>query len=307
MNTAAPLDDTFRIRQLQPRDGVLRMVLDTDTFNEIDDQFAVVHALASPDRLKVEALYAAPFHNDRSTGPGDGMEKSYEEIQRLLRMLPSLPHPPVLRGATRYLDPTNPQQTDVTGDLVRRALAASPQDPLYVVAIGAITNVAAAILIEPTIIRNIVVVWLGGHALHWPHTREFNLKQDIPAARVVFDSGVPLVLLPCVGVVDRLATTNEELAAHLSGRNDLADYLVRIVREYNRARAPVWSKVIWDIAATAWMISPGWVTTTLRNSPIVSDNGTWSFDDARHLIRIAREVRRDPIFADCFGKIARLP
>ena len=55
------------------------MVLDTDTYNEIDDQFALVYALLCPEKLNVEAVYAALFTNDRSTGPGDGMEKSYEE------------------------------------------------------------------------------------------------------------------------------------------------------------------------------------------------------------------------------------
>ena len=63
------------------------MVLDTDTYNEIDDQFALVYALLCPEKLNVEAVYAAPFTNDRSTGPGDGMEKSYEEILRLLERL----------------------------------------------------------------------------------------------------------------------------------------------------------------------------------------------------------------------------
>ncbi len=51
------------------------MVLDTDTFNEIDDQFAVIYALHSKERLQVEAFYAAPFHNELSSGPKDGMEK----------------------------------------------------------------------------------------------------------------------------------------------------------------------------------------------------------------------------------------
>ena len=64
-----------------PAKRPVRMVLDTDTYNEIDDQFAVVYALISPE-LDVQAVYAAPFHNNRSSGPGDGMEKSYEEILR---------------------------------------------------------------------------------------------------------------------------------------------------------------------------------------------------------------------------------
>ena len=51
----------FLRRRLEARPGILRMALDTDTFNEIDDQFAVAYALLSPERLQVEALYAAPF------------------------------------------------------------------------------------------------------------------------------------------------------------------------------------------------------------------------------------------------------
>ena len=70
--------------RLSPPKGRVRMVLDTDTYNEIDDQFAVVYALLSQDKLAVEALYAAPFKNNRSDGPADGMERSYDEIHRLL-------------------------------------------------------------------------------------------------------------------------------------------------------------------------------------------------------------------------------
>jgi len=74
-------------RRLEPPAGRVRMVLDTDTYNEIDDQFALVYALRSPERLTVEAVYAAPFTNGRSSGPADGMEKSYAEILRLLDRL----------------------------------------------------------------------------------------------------------------------------------------------------------------------------------------------------------------------------
>jgi len=81
------LSEQERLEKLTPKSGKLRMVLDTDTYNEIDDQFALVHALLSPERLQVEAVYAAPFYNDRSTGPEDGMERRYEEIVRLLDLL----------------------------------------------------------------------------------------------------------------------------------------------------------------------------------------------------------------------------
>ena len=42
-----------RVRLLQPPKGKVKAVLDTDTFNEIDDQFAVVYALLSPEKIDV--------------------------------------------------------------------------------------------------------------------------------------------------------------------------------------------------------------------------------------------------------------
>ena len=83
---------------------------------------------------------------------------------------------------------------------------------------------------KPEIIERIVVVWLGGHALNWPHTREFNLKQDVPAAQLVFDCGVPMVMLPCMGVTSHLQTTIAELEAYVSGQGEIGDYLVEIVK-----------------------------------------------------------------------------
>src|SRR5512142_2134996 len=113
--------------------GSLRIVLDTDTYNEIDDQFAVVYALLSPERLQVEAIYAAPFTNDRSTGPGDGMEKSYAEILRLLERLNVHPEGLVQRGSTGYLTGRSaPERSPAALDLVAKAMAAPEDDPLYV-------------------------------------------------------------------------------------------------------------------------------------------------------------------------------
>lgn len=78
-------------------------VLDTDTFNEVDDQFALAHLLLSSTSVNLEAVYAAPFFNTRSTGPADGMEKSYEEIHRVLKLVGGEARPPVFRGSTAYL------------------------------------------------------------------------------------------------------------------------------------------------------------------------------------------------------------
>jgi inosine-uridine nucleoside N-ribohydrolase len=231
------------------------------------------------------------------------MERSYEEILRLLDKMGRPADGFVFRGATAYLDKSlQPQESEATTDLIERALASPADDPLYVVAIGAITNVASAILLEPKIIEHIVVVWLGGHAFFWPHTREFNLKQDVPAAQVVFDCGAPMVMIPCNGVTTHLHTTVAELEAYVSGRGAIGDYLVEIVKGYHEDHMG-WSKVIWDVSTIAYLLNPDWVPTELVHSPILTDQVTWSVDRSRHLIRYANFIHRDPIFRDLFRKL----
>ena len=143
------LSDGKRLEMLQPPQHPVQIVLDTDTYNEIDDQFAVVHALLSPKELNVEAIYAAPFHNNRSSSAEDGMEKSYDEIIKLLDFLDFSYDNFVFRGSRAFLtDKDTPQESEAARDMIQRAMS-NADGPLYVVAVGAITNVASAILIEP--------------------------------------------------------------------------------------------------------------------------------------------------------------
>ena len=304
--TFPQLSEQFRLGRLAPSAGKARMVLDTDTYNEIDDQFALVYSLLSPEKLSVEAIYAAPFYNDRSSGPADGMEKSFEEILRLLDFLGRSAQGFAFRGSTAYLGrERQAQDNDAVRDMIDKALASPDDDPLYVVAIGAITNVASAVLLEPEIIKKIVVVWLGGNHLNWRHTREFNLNQDVPATQVVLDCGVPFVIVPCMGVTSHLLTTLAELQAYIGGTNVTGDYLCQIFKEY-RPDSFGASSVIWDISTIAWLLNSDWVPSDLVHSPILTDQVTWSVDRSRHLVRVANFVFRDPIFRDMFGKIRDL-
>jgi len=314
------LSNSNRLEKLQPPNGKIRMVLDTDTYNEIDDQFAVVHALLSPEKLSVEGIYAAPFFNHRSTSPGNGMELSYEEILRLLDRLNVSSEGLAHRGSNGFLvDYDNPYTSDAVNDLIERAM--SSDEPLYVVAIGALTNIASAILIEPKIIEKIILVWLGGNALHWPHTNEFNLFGDVLASRLIFDCGVPLIHIPCAGVTTHLRTTVSEIDLYVQGQGAIGDFLAKRFKEYNDDHF-AWSKEIWDIVAIAYLINADWVPSFITPSPMIAQQPpakepgenpypwekqhlTWSFDPSRHPIRCAYYLERDPIFRDLFEKLER--
>lgn len=302
------LAEIDRLRLLAPRAGRLRAVLDTDTYNEIDDQFALVQAVLSPDRIALEAIYAAPFHNTRSDGPGHGMELSHGEILELLRRLDVSPEGLVHRGVTDYVGPAKTaRDAPAVDDLIGRARSATPDNPLYVIAIAAISNIASALLRAPDIIDRIVVVWLGGHALDWPHQREFNLRQDVGGAQVLFDCGVALVLLPCMGVVSHLHSTVPEIERYVEPCGEIGRFLALRFKQYE-ADHKGWSKVIWDMAAVAWLLDANWTPSVLIPTPVLSDNTTFSVDRRRHLMRYVTYVNRDAILRDFIGKLeARTP
>ncbi len=297
-----------------PGPGRLRAVLDTDTYNEIDDQYAVAYSLLSPERMSVEAIYAAPFVNSRSTSAAQGMEKSYEEILRLLNFFGHVEKSIVFRGSDRFFEQKDrPVDSPAARDLIERAL--KPGDgPLYVLTIGGPVNVSSAILMEPKIKEKIVVVWLGGTPQYWPSASEFNLRQDVIASQVLFDSGVPLVQIPTKNVAEHLRTTIPELDQHLRGRSRIGDYLYGQFLQYfavrmnnqGRDQGFPWSKVIWDISAVAWLNNPEWVPSEIVPSPVLTDDMHWESASGRHNIRVGTNVDRDAVFNDLFSRLSRL-
>ena len=293
------------------KNTVKNIILDTDTYNEIDDQFAVAWAvIENGKRLNLLSINAAPFDNNRSSGPKDGMEKSYEEISRLMGLIEESGFDlkvapkdiPVYKGSESYLPSrTEPVISDAAKNIVDTVKASDT--PVYVVAIGAITNVASAILMDPSIANNMAVIWLGGHAWHHSHSMEFNMRQDVPAAQVVLDSKVPFLQVPCVGVCDMLHTTVPELKYYLDGKNKLSTYLCDIVASYNSGNAYCWSKVIWDVSAVAAILTKGFGEPVVLPTPILTGDSLYAFDTARHPMLYVRSLNRDRIFADLFKTI----
>jgi inosine-uridine nucleoside N-ribohydrolase len=279
----------------------VNMVLDTDTFNEIDDQFALTLALLSPEKINLQAVTAAPFLNSRSSDAGDGMLKSYDEIFRVLERLNVSKDDFVFKGSNSFLpNCTTPVASESAETIIK--LAHASESPLYVTAIGAITNVASAILLDPSIIPKIVVVWLGGQPFYWHTAREFNLQQDIAAGQVIFDSGVPVIMVPCKNVAEHLRTTVWELEKYVKGRGAVGDFLFERFCGYSDNHFG-WTKEIWDIAPIAWLINPEWVPSMETPTPVLTDDGKWDVEPKRQLCRVAMDVHRDPIFRDFFTKL----
>lgn len=286
------------------------VVIDTDTYNEVDDQYALAYLIANADKLHLKAIYAAPFQNQEAKDPQNGMEKSYAEIKNILHLMRRDDLEKIAyQGSTAFLNSENsPVISDAAQHLAHLAMQYTPEHPLYVIAIAAITNIASALLINPAIRDRIVVIWLGGHALHWHDNQEFNLKQDIAAARVVLGGGTAVVLIPCKGVVSAFSTTEPELRVHLKGKNELCDYLFDRTCSFVAAlrKEHCWSKSIWDITAVGWLLNEEFMLDEIIQSPIPEYDHHWGQDKRRHPIRYVYHINRDQLFEDLFDKLSLL-
>ncbi|MGI5899935.1 MAG: nucleoside hydrolase [Christensenellales bacterium] len=294
-------------RLLSPIPQNADVVLDTDAYNEIDDQFALAYLFGSKEAYTVKAVTAAPFSNARADSPALGMEKSYDEVQNILNLMGKSDFADrVFRGSKEYLKGESVSVSSPASDeIIRLALAQPESRPLYILAIGAITNIASALLSCPDIARKIYVVWLGGHAHHWPRNDEFNLRQDIAAARVVFGSGAPVVQLPCMGVVSHLMASGYELKHYLEGKNPLCDYLYRITWEEgsHNGKKDCWSRILWDVSAVAWL-KGGLVRDYVDHIAMPTYDMGYSFAKTRPFYRYAYWLDRDAIMQDLYNTLA---
>lgn len=302
------IDEVTRIKMLQFPQGRIDILIDSDTNNEIDDQFAIAYALLSPERFHIRAILAAPYViDDGLQDPQEGMLLSYQEIFRLLNLMgrENIPDGFVKKGSPRFMEPSKePVPSDAADCIVRLAKEYSPEHPLYIIAIGAITNVASAIQSAPEIIQNLVVVWLGGNDFS-QSPDVFNVNRDKYAAQILFDCGVPLVHVPAYYVSSHLITSVPTLRSFIGGANPLCDYFIENVAGF-RAESFATGKEIWDVSAFAVLMDPAWSTSEITAAPIITDQLTWSFDYRRPLMRNIRTLDREAIMGDLYRKLKKL-
>ena len=284
-----------------PKDRI-DLVIDTDAATEIDDQFAIAYALLSRERFHITGIYAAPFAmNEKTKDPNVGMQMSYDEIVNIMHLCGENPDGLVFHGAGAY---GAPQPSDASMHLVQLAKNYSPEKPLYVAAIGAITNIATAILQYPDIINRIVLVWLAGNDFD-DSPNVYNIYQDVKSAQVVFDSRVPFIHVPCNYVTSHLLTGIPELENCIGRKNALCDYLVENVKKYGENHF-AWGKQIWDIGVIGYLMNENFSSCETVSAPILTDNITWSRDYRRHLIKNVKHLDRDAIFRDMYKKLGNL-
>lgn len=282
-----------------------RLIVDTDAKNEADDQFAIVHALLSPT-LDVRGLIAAHFGSERSDR---SMEESREEIDLLLR-LSGLGSVVVANGAaTAIPDEQTPVDSAGARLIIEESKLAGPDDPLFVAFLGPLTDMASAILIDPSIVhRNVIVVWIGGmgYDVDWSYPAiEFNLRNDITAANVTFASGLQIWQVPAT-VYSMVSVGYAELEEKIGGTSKLADYLISQLVDWNAAHhpEPIDYRSLGDSPAISLVLNPrGGVSRTIPAPSFGAEGGY--LPGSGHPVKVFDTVDIRYLLEDMFAKIRK--
>lgn len=277
----------------------INVILDTDTYNECNDQFALSYLLKARDIFNIEAITVAPYsHKSKNVSVSEGQELSYNEILKICKWLNFDTTSKVFKGSMDCISNGYNESNKAVNKIIEVALK---NDKTYILEIGAITNIALAIRKEPKIIDKIEIVWLGGNELGCNDNLEFNFKQDIEAVKIVFNSNAKLTVIPCKNVASILRIDIDTLNKNMKD-NELNKYLKN--RFYNDGYHGITeSRVIWDISVIAYMINKGWFEVKEISCPNIKEDTTYEFTDNNLKIKFVTRIDKDKIYEDLFKRL----
>jgi len=247
----------------------IRVVLDCDTANEVDDQFAIAHALGLPEGV-LDVRGVISVHNTTAHGPGS-RDTYQDEAERVVSLCGG--GVPCITGADR---PMNSRDEPVPSSGLEFLIDEARQGPLTVVATGPATDVASLFVADPDLRENVRVVWLGGfgdaeaYGRHKSH--ELNGRADIAAWRVLFEEDVDLLQVPGWPAPAKILVLAAPFAEEVRAVDSpVASYLAEIlelwVAEYGGPVDPGGEKILWDVACVAAVAHPESVTIERRALP----------------------------------------
>ena len=229
-----------------PTDRPLRVLIDSDTGAEVDDQHAIALAILRPDRLNLVGFVATHFADH---GGPQGTARSAAQIENVLEAAGMAGKYLVRPGGDPLAYDTQPQRSPGAEFIIEQALA--DDDPLWVVGLGACSNIASALLIEPAIAERMVVVW-HSRCKHWPaRFASWNGLNDLSAVRALSRSRVPLVWFD-TGTYLRLTMEVSEERVRPRGRLGTLLHEIRLDKPF--ACRP--DKAMFDVGDIAYLIDP---------------------------------------------------
>ncbi|MDR1802511.1 MAG: nucleoside hydrolase [Treponema sp.] len=281
----------------------IRVIIDTDADCEADDPFAITHALISP-KLIVKAIFAEHFNSEGST------KRSYDEIQRILTAMEL--SVPVFMGAEGPLSIDDETALSPASEYLIEEASKNDPMPLFVLCIGAITNVAVAIKVHPEIGTKMTIVWIAGHdyaRVEKVNFKEYNSGNDIIAGNIIFDGDVELWQIP-LNVYGSVRIGLAELQKRVYPCGKIGRHLFEKMVKYNGTDMADWtageSWSLGDSPAVGVAIDENCGKYEYREAPVLNEDTSYTFKGGRRKIRVYTSIDSRFVLEDFMAKLELL-
>ena len=295
----------------------IRVVLDTDANNELDDQHAIAYMLFNGDYFDVEGITV------NKTSNGGDVSKHYEEAERVVKLCNLHGKIDIYTGANGsfeeikdHMDEPDFDGVEAVNFIIETAHAKSDRK-LVLLPVGKLTNIALALKKDPSIASKVRIVWLGSN---YPDPGEYNQVNDISAMQYVLDtetdleiamvrydkpSGTDAVRALLSEIEERMPGKGPTISAPVTGRHgneftNFGDYSISLFRNIEEYHGDPPSRALFDMAAVAIVKNPSWAVKSRIPSPEYV-NGTWiDRADNPHLITIWENFDKEKILEDFY-------
>lgn len=315
-----------------------RVIIHSDVANEADDPYAIMHHLLTPSedicsivvghneyastfipqvakqyRMTEEEFnaYMDSMGEDAIMIPrGRTMERSYKAAKQLME-LAGITDVPILRGSTYAIeDPELLPESEGADTIIAEAMK-DDERPLYIALQGCLTDLAIAYKKEPRIAEHLTAVWIGGGTYPDGQGGDFNLRQDLAAARIVMESNIPLWQIPC-NVYASVEVSIPELIKNVKPCGKLGDYLVQQLIDLNTRRGSTYPGdwphgEVWCLGdnptVTALLEGPARTDFHEQNAPRIADDLSYEGKIPDRKIRVYDSIDARLTIQDLFAKL----
>jgi hypothetical protein len=305
-------------KNTKPEVKKMRVIFDTDTNNELDDQHALAYLLFNQSLFKIEAITI------NTTSSGGNIEKQYEEARRVLQLCDA-DTLPVFKGADQSfqqivstLDSTVFDGKEAVDAIIFEARKPAVEK-LVVIAVGKLSNIALAVAKDPSIAERIRLVWLGSN---YPEPGEHNQNNDTIAMNYLLNSnidfemvtvrygkpsGTAAVTITQEKVNKTMPGLGPRIKTPVTGRHGgefycFGDYSVNLF-EHIHYDGEIPARALFDMAAVAIVKNPAWAQVNKHPAPVFI-NGAWvERPGNRHRIKIWENFNRTEIITDLFRSL----
>ncbi|MGE0021771.1 MAG: nucleoside hydrolase [Draconibacterium sp.] len=299
----------------------IKMLIDSDANNELDDQHALAYAFLNSDVFDVVGV---TVNNTRN---GDGIQGQYDEALRVIQLLNLENKIPLYKGADKsyaeivpFIGDTNFDGKPAVDFIIHEAMKMT-NEKLVLVPVGKLTNIALAIKKEPEIVNKIRVVWLGSN---YPGPGEYNLDNDTTSVNPVIESGVPFEMVTVrygeASGTAAVTVTREEVSKFLTGKGPKSEIAVTgrhggtfkcfgnysaNLFEHAQMHGNPPSRALFDMAAVAIIKNPDWAEKTEIPAPRLQGIDWIERPENQKKIIIWENFKRDSIVGDLFNLIEK--